>query len=102
MELEGAGFAAGRPIVFKESLAEIRCRVEKRTGRGIPARLALKGLPEGNYEIRLGGQLIESFESVGEGRLFFDLPIGTGGSSLEILRKPNADLTQVPSIEEGE
>jgi hypothetical protein len=56
LELDRDGFAAGRPIEIREDLSRISFAVESRCGGAHEARLLVRGLPPGAYEIRAGGE----------------------------------------------
>jgi hypothetical protein len=75
MLLDRDGFAAGQPIVVNDELHDIRFTLENRAQDRHVAILRLAGLPDGDYNVHIDGELADRISSRGDEWITVDLPI---------------------------
>ena len=92
-------FAAGRPIVVREDLSEIRFALESGNPDDHLNTVLVAGLPAGRYHVRRGEETITAFDAADGAAARFELPVnGTEGSGeVTVARAADTDLLLDPS-----
>jgi hypothetical protein len=87
LELDRDGFAAGRSVVFPETLDSFRFHLENRTQDAHTTTLKSDGLPPGTYAVSLDGSVHRMFE-VGEDREnILELPVRSKASMSVVISR---------------
>ena len=87
MTLERDGYAKERPVIVQDDLSRIEFTLENRWGRAHEARLDVRGLPAGRYDVVVDGRRVRTVRSDG-GVQTIALPLsGTGAAGVVIGRQ---------------
>ncbi len=65
MTLERDGYAKERPVIVQDDLSRIEFTLENRWGRAHEARLDVRGLPAGRYDVVVDGRRVRTVRSDG-------------------------------------
>ncbi len=87
MQLDRDGFANDKPLVFNNSLSEVRFVVENRTGDAHLTLMRLSGLPAGSYEVLLEDSSISTITFKNGEESVVELSLGKKKEILIVIKK---------------